>query len=54
VNHDDAEQDDAVREAQEVRRLRAERDAQLGPEQRLERVAALCRQLALIRRVEPR
>jgi hypothetical protein len=54
VNHVDPEEDDAVREAEEIRRLRAERDADLTPEQRLERVAALCRQLALIRPVEPR
>jgi hypothetical protein len=45
---------DAVREAAEIRALRAERDANLTPEERLERTAALCRQLALIRPSEPR
>ena len=44
----------AVREAEEARELRAARDAAMSPTERLERVAALCRQLALIRPVEPR
>lgn len=41
--------EDAVREAQESRRLRAERDAQLTPSERLERVHELCRQLAQLK-----
>ena len=41
--------DDAVRETQEARAIRARRDARLSPEERLERTAELCRQLALIR-----
>ena len=46
--------EEAVREADQARELRGERDAALSPEERLERVAALCRQLALIRTAEPR
>jgi hypothetical protein len=45
--------DEAVREAQEVRAIRARRDAALSPEERLERVHELCRQLAAIERVSP-
>lgn len=44
---------DAVREAEEVRTRRAERDAALAPSQRLERVHELCRQLAAIRSATP-
>jgi hypothetical protein len=43
---------DAVREAEEVRRLRAARDRALSPTERLERVEALCRALASIRIVD--
>jgi hypothetical protein len=39
---------DAVEEAEEIRALRARRDAELSPEERLERVHELCRQLAAI------
>ena len=42
---------EAVREAEEVRELRAARDRALTPGERLQRVDALCRQLALIRPV---
>ncbi len=47
---DDAalDEQEALREAEEVRRRRAERDAALTPSQRLERVHELCRQLAAI------
>ena len=45
---------DAVREAQEVRELRAARDRALSATERLERVDALCRQLATIRVVDKR
>ena len=41
--------EDAVREAEEARAIRARRDARLTPEERLQRTAELCRQLALIR-----
>jgi hypothetical protein len=44
---------DLVKEAAEVRALRARRDAELSPEERLERVHELCRQLAAIRPVSP-
>jgi hypothetical protein len=44
-----SELEEAVREAEEVRRLRARRDAALTPAERLERVHELCRQLAAIR-----
>lgn len=44
---------DAVREAEKVRAVRAERDAALTPSERLERVHELCRQLAAIRRATP-
>lgn len=40
---------DAVREAEAVRRRRAEREAALTPSERLERLHELCRQLAAIR-----
>jgi hypothetical protein len=52
---EDAEYSDeeAVREAQAVRALRAERDARLSPEERLERVHELCRQLAAIEPAKP-
>jgi hypothetical protein len=39
----------AVLEAEDARRLRAIRDAQLSPDERLARVHELCRQLASIR-----
>ena len=39
---------------EQARAIRAERDAHLSPEERLERTAALCRQLALIRPVDQR
>jgi hypothetical protein len=52
--HDDQAMDDAVHEAEEVRAVRAERDRQLSPEERLRRVDALCRQLASIRPVGER
>ncbi len=45
---DDADAD-AVREAAEIRALRAKRDAALTPSQRLERVHELCRQLSALR-----
>jgi hypothetical protein len=54
TQHDDQAMADAVREAEEVRTLRAERDRQLSPEERLRRVDALCRQLASIRPVGER
>ena len=44
--------EDAVREAEEARAIRARRDAQLTAEERLQRTAELCRQLALIRPAE--
>lgn len=44
--------EDAMREADEARRLRAEREAQLSPAERLERVHELCRQLAGLRLAE--
>jgi hypothetical protein len=40
--------EDAVREFEEARALRARRDADLSPAERLERVHELCRQLAAI------
>ncbi|MGI8781991.1 MAG: hypothetical protein ACR2L8_17815 [Solirubrobacteraceae bacterium] len=43
--------DEAAREADEARRLRAHRDAALTPAERLARVHELCRQLAGIRPV---
>src|SRR4051812_38981387 len=48
---EDAPQSDAeaIREAEENRAIRARRDAELSPEERLERVHELCRQLAAIR-----
>jgi hypothetical protein len=46
--------EEAVREAEEARAIRVARDAALTPEQRLERVHALCRQLAAIRPVDDR
>ncbi len=49
TRHDDRTMNDAVHEAAAVRALRAERDRQLSPEERLRRVDALCRQLASIR-----
>jgi hypothetical protein len=52
--HDDQAMADAVREAKEVRALRAERDRHLSPEERLRRLDALCRQLASIRPVGDR
>ena len=54
TQHDDQTMADAVREAEEVRVLRAERDRQPSPEERLRRVDALCRQLAAIRPVGER
>jgi hypothetical protein len=54
AQHDDQTMEDAVREAEEVRALRAERDRQLSPQERLRRVNALCRQLASIRPVGER
>ena len=48
------EDEQAVKDAEEARRLRAERDAALTPEERLQRVHELCRQLALIRPAESR
>jgi hypothetical protein len=54
TQHDDQAMEDGVREAEEVRPLRAERDRQLSPEERLRRVGALCRQLASIRPVGDR
>jgi hypothetical protein len=46
---------EAAQEADESRQIRAERDRQLSPEERLERLHALCAQLAAIRPVdEPR
>jgi hypothetical protein len=39
---------EAVKEAEEVRALRARRDAELSPTERLERVHELCRQLSAI------
>jgi hypothetical protein len=47
-NQDQAQ---AIREADEARRTRARRDAQLSPAERLARVHELCRQLASIRPV---
>jgi hypothetical protein len=52
--HEDQDMEDAVREADEVRALRAQRDRDLSPEERLRRVDALCRQLASIRPVSER
>ncbi len=49
TRHKDQAMEDAVREADEARTLRAERDRRLSPEERLRRVDALCRQLASIR-----
>jgi len=46
--------EDAVREAEEARAIRARRDARLTPEERLQRTAELCRQLTLIRPAEQR
>lgn len=46
-------EEEAVREAEEVRALRARRDAELTPEERLARVHELCRQLAAIEPVAP-
>ena len=46
--HNDAE---AILEMEEARRIRATRDAQLTPSERLARVHELCRQLASIRLV---
>jgi hypothetical protein len=46
-------QADAVKEAEEARALRLRRDAELSPEERLERVHELCRQLAAIEPVSP-
>ena len=54
TQHDDQVTEDAVHEAEELRALRAERDRQLSPEERLRRVDALCRQLASIRPVGER
>ena len=54
AQHEDLAIDDAVREADEVRALRAARDRHLTPEERLRRVDALCRQLATIRLVGER
>lgn len=54
TQHDDQDMEDAVREAEEVRALRAERDRHLSPEERLRRVDALCRQLASIRPLDER
>jgi hypothetical protein len=51
---DDQATEDAAREADEARALRAERDRRLTPEERLRRVAALCSQLASIRPVGER
>jgi hypothetical protein len=51
---DRALDEQAVKDADEAREFRARRDAALTPEARLERVAELCRQLALIRPAEPR
>jgi hypothetical protein len=51
---DDYTDRDAVREADEARALRARRDAELSPTERLERVHELCRQLAAIRLIGPR
>lgn len=45
---------DAVREAEEARALRARRNAELSPAERLERVHELCRQLAEIKLIGPR
>ena len=45
--------DDAIREADEARAVRARRDAALSAAERLERVHELCRQLAAIERVSP-
>jgi hypothetical protein len=45
--------DEAVREAEEARALRLRRDAELTPEERLERVHELCRQLSAIKPVSP-
>jgi hypothetical protein len=54
TQHDDQAMEDAVYEAEEARTLRAERDRQLSPEERLLRVDALCRQLASMRPVGER
>lgn len=45
--------DEALREAEEARALRARRDAALSPAERLARVHELCRQLAAIRPAGP-
>jgi hypothetical protein len=44
---------EAIREAEENRAIRARRDAELSPQERLERVHELCRQLAAIRPAPP-
>jgi hypothetical protein len=54
IEHEDQAIEEAVREAEEVRAPRAERDRRLSPEERLRRVDALCRQLASIRPVGER
>lgn len=54
TQHDDQAMQDAVREAEEVRALRAERDRHLSAEERLRRADALSRQLASIRPVGER
>lgn len=54
AQHDDQTMEDAIHEAEEARALRAERDRNLSPEERLRRVDALCRQLASIRPVDER
>jgi hypothetical protein len=46
-----SELEEAVREAEEARLLRARRDAALTPAERLARVHELCRQLSTIRPV---
>ena len=45
--------EDLAREADTAREVRARRDAALTPEERLERVDKLCRELAAIRPVQP-
>ena len=45
--------EDDIREFEEARAIRARRDAELTPSERLERVHELCRQLAAIERVTP-
>ncbi len=44
---------DATRDAEKVRALRARRDAELSPAERLARVHELCRQLAAIEPARP-